>query len=452
MGGTWKIQNKRRPGAYINVVGNGNPNESNLGRCLLISDLQLDWGKTGVVELSPSSDFRAKLGIQLDDPKLSALKETLKGAETVLFLNVNNGVKATGTDRTSPIDITAKYAGTKGNDITVTIEPIPVGVGVGTPKEANITTLFGTAIVDKQQVAIANIKDFTGNDYIDAVPSRTVSEFSPSKVSIKLTGGTTVPKKVADMMNDALENEHYAVVTTAGMDTGSNVHQLLVEAVKRLRENEGIKVRAVIPVGSNAPVYNYEGVSMVDNGYVLGDGTVVPVKDAAGYFAGLSTSADARTSLTYRSVDDAIEASPKLNNDDTIAALNKGLIVFTTLRDQRVVIEQDINSLVKFTAERPKAFSKNRIIRTLDEICDNTSQTFLNSFLGRVSNDEVGRDLFKANRVTYLQQLQDSNIIQDFKPSDITVKSGEDSDSILVDLAVTPVDSMEKLYMTIVVD
>jgi len=70
MAGTWKIQNKRRPGVYINVVGNGNPNESNLGRCLLISDLQLGWGKTGVVELSPSSDFRAKLGIKLDDPKL----------------------------------------------------------------------------------------------------------------------------------------------------------------------------------------------------------------------------------------------------------------------------------------------------------------------------------------------------------------------------------------------
>lgn len=450
MAGTWKIQNKRRPGVYINVVGNGNPNESNLGRCLLISDLQLGWGKTGVVELSPSSDFRAKLGIKLDDPKLSALKETLKGTETVLFLNINDGTKATGTDTASPIDITAKYPGKKGNDITVTIEPIPVSEG--SPTTANITTLYGTAIVDKQQVSIANLNEFTGNDYIDAVPSKTVTKFSSNPVSIKLSNGTTTPRNVSDMMNDALENEHYSVVTTAGMDVSSNVHKLLVEAVKRLRENEGIKVRAVVPVNSNAPEFNYEGVSMVVNGYVLGDGTRVPTKDAAGYFAGLSASADAGTALTYQSVDDAIEASPKLNNEDTIEALNKGLIVFTTLRDQRVVIEQDINSLVKFTAERPKVFSKNRIIRTLDEICDNTSQTFINSFLGKVSNNERGRDLFKANRVTYLQQLQDNNIIQNFNPSDITVKPGEDSDSILVNLAVTPVDAMEKLYMTIVVD
>lgn len=450
MAGTWKTQNKRRPGAYINVIGNGNPNESNLGRLLLISDLQLDWGKTGVVELSPSSGFRAKLGTKLDDPKLSALKEALKGTETVLFLNTNDGEKAKGTDENSPIEVTAKYPGAKGNDITVTIEPVPVTEG--DPTIANITTLYGTAIVDQQTVNISDLNEFVGNDYVDVKLSATVTKFPANPVTIKLAGGTTTPRDVSDMMNDALENEHYSVATTAGMDVTSNIHKLFVEAIKRLRENEGKKVRGVIPVTVKAPEYNYEGVSMVANGYLLGDGTRVSTKDATGYFAGLSAAADEATALTYHAVDDAIEAAPKLNNEDTIEALNRGEIVFTTRPGGRVVIEQDINSLTKFTAEKPKEFSKNRVIRTLDTIADDTSQTFENSFLGKVSNNDYGRDLFKANRVSFLQNLQDNNVIQNFKPTDITIKPGDDSDSIVCDLSVTPVDAMEKLYMTIVVE
>ena len=49
-GGTWKAQDKRRPGAYINVVGNGQrETTSSLGRVLLVRDKGLGWGKTGVV-------------------------------------------------------------------------------------------------------------------------------------------------------------------------------------------------------------------------------------------------------------------------------------------------------------------------------------------------------------------------------------------------------------------
>jgi len=74
-----------------------------------------------------------------------------------------------------------------------------------------------------------------------------------------------------------------------------------------------------------------------------------------------------------------------------------------------------------------------------------------NNFVGKVNNDETGRDLFKSNRVSYMSDLMKANIITDFEPTDLTVEPGEDKDSILVNLSVTPIDSMEKLYMTIVV-
>ena len=125
--------------------------------------------------------------------------------------------------------------------------------------------------------------------------------------------------------------------------------------------------------------------------------------------------------------------------------------MFTTRSGERVVIEQDINSLTKFTSTKPKDFSKNRIIRTLDEICTNTTQTFETSFLGKVSNNEYGRDLFKANRVSYLAGLETQNMIRDFDPNDLVLKQGDEKDAVLMNLYVTPVDAMEKLYMNLVV-
>ncbi|MEB3365045.1 phage tail sheath subtilisin-like domain-containing protein [Lactobacillus sp. R2/2] len=70
-------------------------------------------------------------------------------------------------------------------------------------------------------------------------------------------------------------------------------------------------------------------------------------------FAGASSSADAAKSLTYVEYPDAISAYPKFNNDRTIQALEKGQIVFTTKRNETVIIEQDINSLTSFTETKP---------------------------------------------------------------------------------------------------
>lgn len=448
-GGTWKAQDKRRPGAYINVVGNGQREAaSSLGRVLLIRDKGLGWGKNGVIEVEANSDFTKKLGTTLDDPSLTALKETLKGASKVLVLNPNEGTAATLTKEGLPWTVTANYPGEKGNQITVSVEVSPADQNAAT-----VSTIFGTKLVDEQSIKFNELDKFKGNDYITAkvVEEGSSKPVAFTNVSGALTGGTTTESnKVESLLNDALENEEYAVVTTAGFEPSSNMNKLVVEAVKRLRENEGRKVRGVIPTDADT-TYNYEGISTVVNGYTLSDGTNVDVKDATGYFAGISASADVATSLTYFEVEDAVSAYPKLDNEKTIKALDAGQIVFTTRPGQKVVIEQDINSLHKFTAEKPQSFSKNRVMRTLDEIATDTENTFERTYLGKAGNNAAGRDLFKADRIAYLMGLQNRNIIQSFKNTDVTIEAGNDTDSIVVNLAVTPVDAMEKLYMTMVV-
>ena len=70
--------------------------------------------------------------------------------------------------------------------------------------------------------------------------------------------------------------------------------------------------------------------------------------------------------------------------------------------------------------------------------------------MGKVDNDSTGRSLFKSDLIQYGNELQRLRGIQEFKgKDDITVEQGRDLDSVLCTWGVKPVDSMEKLYMTV---
>lgn len=443
MAGTFTAQNKVRPGAYVNVVGDGVVSEvSNTGTLLLFSDQQLDWGATGAITLTASSDFKKLLGAGLTDTKLAALNEALKDAETVKFVNLNGGDKAKAT--ADPFEVTAKYPGARGNDITFSLEADP-----GDNTKATAKTILGTEVVAEDSITWAGLADYTGNDYVDVKLKSDSSASNFTTVSVKLTGGKTTLADLASAMTDALNNEEFAVATTGGISAESNAHVLLVQGIKRLRENEGLKVRGVVPFYTPA---NYEGISQVANGYVLGDGTVISATLAAARFAGMSANADEVTSLTYANVNDAVAASPKLDDEATKKALTAGKIVFTARRGGSVVVEQDINSLTSFSSKKPNSWAKNRVVRVMDTVAQYCEDTFENSFIGTQTNNAAGRDLFKANIASYLAVEESEGAIDTFDPAnDITVAQGADKDSVVVNLTITPTDSMEKLYMTITV-
>lgn len=453
-GGTWIAQNKRRPGAYINTKGIAQTKpDTTLGRTLFINSETLNWGANGVTELDAGTDFKAVLGTSLD--KLVALKETMKGALTVLFLNTNDGEKAKAADAALPWNFSAKYAGTKGNDLTISVEKDPADETLVT-----VNTLFGTEVVNQQSLRTTNASSLESNAYVDVEftgdgisgedgAGKSKLETLAASTTYALSGGTTKPTDVTDVLNDVMGTENYNVVTTAGFAVDNDIHALVAAATKRLREDEGYKIRAVVPGQEGGTKYDYEGVSVVNNGVELTDGTVLTTTQAAGWFAGASSAADETTSLTYTTYPGAVAAYPKRTNEQTINALNAGQIVYTTRRDGTVVVEQDINSLLTVTDDKPASFQKNRTMRTLDTIALNTTEAFESSFIGKIGNDATGRSLFKADRATYLQGLADKRAIQAFDAADIVVEPGKDADAVVVTLGVTPIDSMEKLYMTV---
>ena len=107
---------------------------------------------------------------------------------------------------------------------------------------------------------------------------------------------------------------------------------------------------------------------------------------------------------------------------------------------------------MSFDATKNQDFRKNRVLRVLDDIANNTKITFEDNYIGKVNNDTDGRELFKADRIAYFDALVGQGAITDFASDDIEVLPGNAKDAIVVNVAVQPVDALEKLYMTVEVN
>ena len=449
-GGTFSAYNKVRPGAYINVKS-AKPaiTDNNRGTVLLLNGVNYGWGNNGVITLTSDSDFKALIGVSVHDASAITISEALKNATYVKLVNVNTGTQASANDSSLPFNIKARYAGAKGNDITIDLVQ-----SITNQSSVIVKTIFGTEVVDTQIIPVDHAEKIQDNDYVtfgvDTSKAQSIS-ISGEK-SVRLSGGnstTATSDAQFNALSQALQTEQFQVATTAGFDEGDKIHGLLAQLVEDLRNNQGYKVTAVVPYSETE--YDNEAVSVIENGVIYDDGTVVTPTIASAWFAGKSASVPFNKSLTYSIYEDVKAPYPALSQEQIIKSLNKGHIVFTARRDDSVVIEQDINTLTTFTDTKSSQFHKNRELRALDEIANHIENLFETGYIGQVTNNDDGRNLLKSSVTAYFKQLVTDGIIGDFDQADLTIAKGNADDTVVMTYSVTPVDSMEKLYNTITV-
>lgn len=420
---------KARPGAYVNVSSRLSSVGSVEGVSGVVGlPLSLGFGPTGqLIEVDGTVD----LSLFGSGHQERLISEALKGAATVLLYRVNGGNAAKGAIGSNG-SITAQHGGVFGNSINVTISPNANASGTFT-----VDTSMQGRVVDSQVAStVAELED---NALVSFSGTGALAE-----ATVTLTGGTDSPataESYAGFFN-ALQTQDFNTLALPVEDEA--VKSAGVNFVKRMRDEEGKHVQAVM---ANHDA-DHEAVINVRNGVVLANGTEFTPAEATAYVAGASAGAGIAESLTYNVYPGAIDAKPRLTNSETITALLSGELVFTEKRGE-VVIEQDINSLTSFTSSKGQAFSKNRVVRVVDNIANNTKQTFEDNFLGRINNDVDGRELFKANRIDYFNSLQAAGAIENFEIEDIEVLPGNTKDSIVMNAQIQPTDAMEKLYVTV---
>ena len=149
-GGTFLTQNKVLPGAYINFVSASRATVNISDRGFAAIATELDWRVDGDIFKVENSDFQKDtmkiFGYDYTDEKMKLLRDLFMKAKTVYLYRLNgNGVKASNDYAT------AKYSGTRGNDITIIVK-----TNIDESNKKDVITMLGTKKVDSQTVANAS--------------------------------------------------------------------------------------------------------------------------------------------------------------------------------------------------------------------------------------------------------------------------------------------------------
>ncbi|MCC5468707.1 phage tail sheath family protein, partial [Pelosinus baikalensis] len=327
---------------------------------------------------------------------------------------------------------------TRGNDII-----IKASVNVVDETLMDVKTYVDDRVKDEQSVAKA--EDLQANDWVTFSGNGVISATAGTTLA-NGTNGTVINSDYTEFLS-ACETQLFNVVAYPVADPTLKVS--FATWVKKLRDDEGKKIVGVL-ADYNA---DYEGVINVKNGVILNDGTTLDALGAVPWVAGATAGASIVQSLTYSAYEGAVDANPRLSNLGYINGLLAGQFVFQ-FDGEKTKVEQDINSLHTYDQTKNQRFSKNRVIRVLDNVNNDLLKTFSDSYIGKIDNNADGQALLKQAVVDgYLQTLQDAGAIQKLdKDNDfiIDVKKSV-GDEVWAKVCVQPVDSMEKIYFDVVV-
>jgi hypothetical protein len=397
--------------------------------------MQLPFGAVHTaVTVEGDTDVRKLFGLSSLSDELLLLREAAKRARRVLVWRLNGGETAKRTD--AGLSVTAVWPGSLGNTIAVKIIASEEDAGT-----FQVQTFLGEKMVDEQQAA--QIEELEDNDWVKFSGSGALT----AHAGIVLEGGSD-QEVTNDDWEDFFADAGRLTFNTMAVPTGeAAIKQLAVSFVKRMREDEGVKIQAVV---ANMQA-DYEGIISVAGGVTLEDGTDLTAAEVTAYVAGMTAGAAVNKSCTYDSYDGAASVDLQLLNSEIIDQIKKGQFLFIQ-RGDKVVVEQDINTFVGFSAEKGDAFRKNRTLRVMDAIGTDIRTIFEEYYLGKCANDEDGRALFREELYSYLSQLYEIRAVEQPSIEDISVVRGSTADSVIVEMAVQPVDAMEKLYMTVTIE
>ena len=442
--GSFTDFDKIRPGAYVRFMATRTDADMLGANGIVATVLPLAWGDD-IVRLT-ADDVRGGRTLELTGyamgaPELVSVQKALENAREVVIVRGDSGSTKATAAVSAVLTATAKYGGVLGNGITITIEPFGDSFVV-------ITALNGTEVARSVGSTAEEIED---NMYVDFTGTGGLSE----QVATALEGGSNgMVGGWSEDVEEVISSLNYDVVV---MTNPSN----LVDFEKFLkREHDAGRYRTGVAVGtysSDSDDGNFEGLVKIDEAqypalarYPNGTEHSLTAGEVAHWAAGLYAGTSINRGNTYAVVPHVVELEKAYNDEETIARLNKGFFLLTYRRDGAVVVEQDINSLHIFSSMRTRAYSKNRTMRTLVYIQEYIADLFETGYIGKVNANEHGRSALSGDIVAFMMRLSDEGAIRNFNISeDISIRMGAEPDTIIVDLFVQPMDSLEKLYLTI---
>lgn len=439
-GGTWTVQNKVRPGIYFKFRSKNKQNLTVGDRGKVTICEPMSWGPVGkVMEIAAGDDLTPYTGYDITDAHNRFASMIFSGsnrtaAPTKLLLYrpaAADSAKAAGT--IAPLTATAKYPGSRGNDIVV------IATALTEPEGSFQVSTVVDGVVKDQQTG-KTVADLTGNDWVDFSGTGALA----ANVGTQLSGGKDGEVNSAAYSTYLTNIEPYNFDSMLYDGDDTTVKNAMETFIKRVNNELG---RFSQLVEANATNPDSRFIVNVCSGLVMNDGTTLTPKETVWWVGGALSGATYGNDLTNSAVPNAVDISPKMTHNQYVDAINAGKFVFNA-DDGTVRVEYDINSLVTYTSEIGEVYRYNRTMRLCNTIANDLYKQFAKSYVGIVDNTKDGRRQYKSAIVKYLGDIQSSGGIQNFDgEADVVVEKGEAKDAVLVYLAIEAVGSSNKIYI-----
>lgn len=426
-GGSFVTQNKVLPGTYINFVSVASASPIISERGLATMPLELDWGiDNEVFEVTYDDMMKNSIkifGYDYTHEKLKGLRDLFKNIRILYCYKLtSDGIKA------SNAFATAKYCGIRGNDLKIVIK-----VNIDDTSKFDVVTMFDDSVVDTQ--IVADKEELVSNDYVDFKDNLVLN----ATAGVPLVGGSNGTVNGASHQSYLNKIESYSFNAMGVLTTDDTIKSLYSNFCRRLRDEVGNKFQLVI----HDCAADYMGVVNVKN-RVLGD-----IESSMVYFTtGLIAGCAVNKSNQNKIYNGEFKVDTDYTQNQLADSILSGEFVYHKVLDDIRVLD-DINSKVTVTLEEDENFKDNQTIRLIDQIAIGTASIFNTKFMGSVPNDESGRISFWSAIVKLHEELKDIRAIENFSDKDITISQGNHKKSIVVNNAVTVINTMTKLYMSV---
>ena len=297
----------------------------------------------------------------------------------------------------------------------------------------------GNIITITRQQFVNDCKELLGKEYnsADIAPLREIF-LHANKVHIYDLG---TDGEVADVVKalDAYEFNILCAYTAEATDVTA-----YITAVKHWRDEIGKKCQVVV---FNQTKPDYDGVINV----------VTNVSDAAApeyalvaWVAGVEAGCKVNESCTNMLYDGEYTVVTNKTQTELEDCIKNGQIAFHLVYGDIRMLE-DINSLTTTTVDKGEDFKSNQTIRVIDQIANDIAKLFNTKYLGRIPNNQSGRMSLWADIVAHHRALEAVGAIDTFDATKLTVEQGATKKSVVINDAITVMNAMTQLYMTVVV-
>ena len=431
-GGTFVVQNKKLPGAYLNFVSAASASATLSDRGIATMPIPMDWGVDGAVFEVTSGDFQKNalklFGYDYSHEKMKGLRDLFQNIRTLYAYKLTSGGVKASNDFAE-----ARYSGVRGNDLKIVIQK-----NADNDSKFDVKTVLDTNIVDEQTVEKA--EDLVANDFVTFQQNAELAVTAATP----LTGGTNGTINGTAYQNYLDKIESYAFHTMGVVVTDETTKALFHSFVKRMRDEMGVKFQLVLYQYNTA---DYCGTISVKN-KVLDDGW----SEAALIYwvTGISAGCAVNKSNQNRKYTGEFQIDTDYTQSELQSAMESGEFVFHRVGSDVRVLE-DINTLVTISDTQGAVFQDNQTIRVIDQVANDIAVLFNTKYLGVVPNNAAGRNSLLSDIVKHHEQLSDINAIENFTDADLTISAGNTKKSVVVQDAITVVHTMDKLYMTVTV-